>query len=273
MIYSDEPMAISEPMPDDPPVLGITDPISRTPNHNAPYLEAPASTLGAMYSSGLIGAINAFICHPRGYALQLCWTSDPNQPQPTPEDLTTIEPIGWRLVGDGTEEIAFSGAHLVDVIDDLRSLMPTTMLDPTPGDLALDAVGEELARQQDLWGPDHDDDHLSSEWTGLLATYTDKYHQDASSNYSDLDSYSSACKHRLAQIAALAISAYMSFERQWPTPAEVDPADLDVSARLIADAAQAEDEIPYDDLEAAATDYRLKLHPTRPSGGPDPSFR
>lgn len=50
---------------------------------------------GDLRAAGLLWLINRAVLHPRGYALALVYPPD--------TDHATAEPVGWRLVGDGTE--------------------------------------------------------------------------------------------------------------------------------------------------------------------------
>jgi hypothetical protein len=49
--------------------------------------------------SGLLWLINRVVFHPRGFALGLAY----------PDGDKTQEPIGWRLLGDGSEVWHFNG--------------------------------------------------------------------------------------------------------------------------------------------------------------------
>ena len=51
--------------------------------------------------SGLLWLINRVVFHPRGFALGLVY----------PDGDTTQEPIGWRLLGDGSEVWYFNGTE------------------------------------------------------------------------------------------------------------------------------------------------------------------
>lgn len=46
-------------------------------------------------TSGLLWLINRVVCHPRGYALAMCFNDDGNC-------------IGWTLLGDGSEPWFFT---------------------------------------------------------------------------------------------------------------------------------------------------------------------
>lgn len=77
-------------------------------------------TLVDLREKGVLWAINRYLFHPRGYALALEY----------PNDQATGEPIGWRLLGDGTEEWEYANNTTNEMFERFEDFLEDQLMQP-----------------------------------------------------------------------------------------------------------------------------------------------
>ena len=78
----------------------------------------------------------------------------------------------------------------------------------------LDEIAAERRRQDEKWGgPDHDDRHTVSDWAGLFDERIDKI-----TAFSDLSPQPRETRQQMVILAALAVAAIESFDREAGSP-------------------------------------------------------
>lgn len=69
--------------------------------------DRPVLPFSAIQAHGLVWLLNTSVFHPRGYAMALEYPADASLAD---IDAGLVEPVGWRLLGDGGEPWQF-GTH------------------------------------------------------------------------------------------------------------------------------------------------------------------
>lgn len=70
--------------------------------------------------SGLLWLINTALLHPRGFAIAFCYSEEDSDGKG--------EPIGWQLLGDGSEPWQFAEGQVTDEFQSVSQLLEAATL-------------------------------------------------------------------------------------------------------------------------------------------------